>query len=144
MRRLILATMLISLCLFVAPPPATAFNAFPAGSGKGGNDGVCLGAEANSTVCATASQQAAKGDDPTIDLIVNITNIVAIFAGSVAVIVIIVGALRFATSGSDVSTNSRTDTDIEKARGAIVGALIGLVIVVLARTIIVFVLRKIN
>jgi len=58
------------------------------------------------------------------------------------VIVMIVGALRFASSGSDVSTSSRTDTDIENARRTIGSAVIGLVVIILARTIILFVLSK--
>jgi lysylphosphatidylglycerol synthetase-like protein (DUF2156 family) len=63
-------------------------------------------------------------------------------AGAAAVIVILVSALRFALSGSDISTNSRTDTDVENARHTLVNALIGLAVIVLARQIILFVLGK--
>lgn len=70
-------------------------------------------------------------------------DIISYIAGSAAIIVMIIGALRFATSGSDLSTNSRTDTDIENARRAIGGAAIGLVIIILAKYLIEFVISKI-
>lgn len=69
-------------------------------------------------------------------------NIITFAAGAAAVIILIIGALRFVTSGSDISTSSRTDTDVENARRTIAAAVIGLVIIVLARFLILFVVGK--
>ncbi|HEY5442183.1 MAG TPA: hypothetical protein VIJ68_01445 [Candidatus Saccharimonadales bacterium] len=136
-RRLSLATLLLMLCLFAAPQYALAFDPF-------GND--CNGDTGSSTVCSTKLQT-----DPTTHQTVNplnttlseITNIVAFIAGAAAIIIIIVSALRFITSGSDVSTGSRTDTDIEDAKRSIASAIIGLGIIVAARTLLVYVISKI-
>lgn len=133
MRRLkqfYLATTLLSLCLFAAPPTVAAFDIFP----------TCNTAGSGSAVCS--DKQPAGGSNPVVDKIRGITNIVAWVGGAAAVIIIIISALKFVTSGSDISTGSRTDTDVEDARRALGGALIGLAIIVLARTLIVFVLDK--
>jgi hypothetical protein len=71
-----------------------------------------------------------------------VTNIIAYIAGAGAIIIIIVSAFKLITSGSDSSTNSRTDNDVEDARRSIVGAVIGLAIIALAKTIIIYVTSK--
>lgn len=133
-RRLSLAMILFCLCLFAAPPVASSYDPF------GGID--CTDpTNAKSTVCQTHSTTDSSTNPVTTDL-TDITNIVAFAGGAAAVIVIIVSALRFITSGSDISTGSRTDTDVENARRSLGGALIGLAVIVLGRTLILFVLGK--
>lgn len=135
MRRLYLATALIMLCLAAAPVRALAFDPFGSTCSTRGAGG--------SAVCQTPGQPSdpLTGSNGTL---AHITNIIAFAAGAAAIIVIIVSALRFITSGSDVSTGSRTDTDIEDARRSIANALIGLVVIVAARTLILFVLNRVH
>ncbi len=104
-------------------------------SGSGtGNSAVCT--DKNKT---TPQQDPFSGPN---GLLANITKIVSYIAGAAAIIMIIVSALRFITSGSDVSTSSRTDTDVENARRGLASALIGLAVIVLARTLILFLLNR--
>lgn len=137
MRRLAMATALLVLCLFAAPPTASAFNPFGNVDCNNGN---------GSAVCTDKGQPAKDANGNPINPIAqemhNITNIVAYVGGAAAIIVIIISALKFITSGSDVSTGSRTDTDIENARRGLANATIGLVVIILARYLIIFVLNR--
>ena len=137
----------VSLFGLIGTSPALAATNQSILPGNGSNDVCSSGSSASSSaVCG----QAQNKDNPLTGcpdhcghgILNDATNIVAIVAGSAAIIIMIVGALRFATSGSDVSTSSRTDTDIENARRSIVSAAVGLVVIVLARFIIDFVLSK--
>lgn len=136
MRRLMLAVALVVLCLIAAPQYASAYDPFSS---------VCRGNNQDSAVCSTQEEAAGQGDPLTgpNGTLAHITNIVAYVAGAAAIIVIIVSALRFVTAGSDVSTGSRTDTDVEDARRSLAGAVIGLAVIVLARTLILYVLKKV-
>jgi hypothetical protein len=126
-----LAIGLSGLCLLSTPAIAGAKDIY---------NGVDCSAAANSAVCTDNS-----GKDPITGkggVLADVTNVIAYLAGAAAIIVILVSALRFALSGSDISTNSRTDTDVENARHTLVNALIGLAVIVLARQMILFVLGK--
>jgi hypothetical protein len=68
-------------------------------------------------------------------LLYKISTIIATVAGVVAVIVIVVSGLRYITSGGDAQKTA-------SAKGTLVGAIIGLIIIVLAQSIITFVVRK--
>lgn len=94
----------------------------------------CSGDTAHTAVC--------RDKDPANDpltgangLLQKITNIVAIIAGAAAVIIIIISGLRYITSGGDSNA-------VSNAKNALIGALIGLTVIVLARALISFVLRK--
>lgn len=103
------------------PQPASAFNLFP--------DKVCGGDKAkNSTACIEAKAQN-KQDNPVAELLGDAANILALAAGVVAVVVIIVAGFQFVTSGGNAE-------QVTKARGKIIGAIIGLAIIALAWTII--------
>lgn len=143
MRRwlLLAAVLFIPLATTAAPPrPALAYDFI-----KGIN---CSDQNyKNSTVCKDQPAKDSKGNilDPLTGpggLLAKITNIVATVAGAAAVIILIISALKLITSGSDVSTGSRTDTDVEDARRAIANTVIGLVVIVLGRTIIVYILNR--
>ena len=127
-RRLYLATVLLTLCLFAAP---LSVSASPLNA-------VCSSGGGGSAVCQTGGQS----NDPLINTLGTITNIIAYVGGAAAIVVMVVSALRLVSSGSDVSTGSRTDTDVEDARRGIAGAVIGLAIIVLARILILYVLNK--
>jgi putative exporter of polyketide antibiotics len=71
------------------------------------------------------------------DTLKTIINVISIFGGAVAVIMIIVGGFRYITSaGSPEGTKS--------ARNSIVYAIIGLVIIALAQIIVHFVLNNVS
>ncbi len=130
---LVIMVLFLSLCAVARPAPAQAFDLF---------GGVNCGDAKNAT-SATCSSRTTENPltGPNGELI-KVTNIVAYAAGAAAVILIIISAIRFVTSGSDISTNSRTDTDVETAKRTIANAMIGLAVIVLARTLIVFVIKK--
>jgi hypothetical protein len=67
---------------------------------------------------------------------------VAYIAGAAAIIMIIISGFRLITSGSNVSTGSRTDTEVEDARRGLANAIIGLAVIVFARTIIIYVVNR--
>jgi hypothetical protein len=133
-RRLMLAVALLTLCLFAAPRPVAAYDFF---------SGANCSANTDSTACKS-QPRTVNGQlvNPLNDTLARITNIVAYAAGAAAVIIIIISALKLITSGSNVSTGSRTDTDVEDARRSLAGAVIGLVVIVLARTLIMYVIGK--
>jgi hypothetical protein len=125
------------LCLFAAPQYAfAAYDPFSS---------VCSGGGAGSTVCNTQLSKDPNGKsvDPFNQTLQAITDIVAFVAGIAAIIIIIISALRLISSGSDVSTGSRTDTDVEDARRSIANAIIGLVVIVLARIVVIYLLNRV-
>jgi cytochrome bd-type quinol oxidase subunit 2 len=68
-------------------------------------------------------------------LLSNIVNIFSIIVGVIAVIMIIVGGLRYITSGGDSG-------NVSTAKNTIIYAIVGLVIVALAQLIVHFVLNQ--
>lgn len=112
--------------------------------------GVCRsGADTSSSAVCTDNKSIdpnpKKAQDPFSGkrgLLARITDIVAYIAGGAAIILILVSALRYVTAGGDISTGARDDNDVRDAKRTIANALIGLVIIVLAHTIIVFVIKK--
>lgn len=95
---------------------------------------ACNGGGGNSAIC----QGKGNGADPIAGpsgAIVSVTTILAIVAGIVSVIFIIIGGLKYVTSGGDSSS-------IASAKSTIIAALIGLVIAALARPIVTFVIGK--
>ncbi len=130
-RLLLFSISLVGLCLLATPAVANADNLFK---------GVDCSKAASSAVCNDqTSSNPLTGSNGTL---LNIVNIVAYIAGAAAIIVVIVSALSFITSGSDTSTSSRTDADVENARRSIASALIGLAIVILAKVLINYVVKR--
>src|SRR5579884_2553327 len=130
-KRLMSALSLIGLLLLATPQIASA--------GTPLFTGVDCGSAGSSAVCQRSNKNPLFGKD---SLIIKITNIIAFIAGAAAVIVIIIGALKFVTAGSDVSTGSRTDTDVEDARRSISNAVVGLIVIVLGKFLITYVVGK--
>jgi hypothetical protein len=125
-KRIILTVAMLT-GLFVASP-------LPAGAAFDNFGGVdCSGQNADSAVCSSKT-----GQDPVSGrhgLLANVTNIIAFAAGAAAVILIIAGSIRYVTSGGDAG-------NVKKAKDTVFYALIGLAVIVLARTLILFVLKK--
>jgi hypothetical protein len=89
----------------------------------------------NAAVCKDkTTRDPLSGDD---GVIVKIAQIVAYIAGGVAVIVILIGGIYFITANGDANK-------ISSARSAVINTLIGLIVVVLAQAIIIFVVRRLD
>jgi hypothetical protein len=131
-RRFILsAFVLLGLAGLAAPQLAFA-DADPLFHGDG-NSALCSGKAAESAVCKDKTDKnPLTGSD---GLLIKIANIIAYIAGAAAVIVILVSGIRYITSGGDSGK-------VSSAKGALINAAIGLVVIVLARTLIIYVLNK--
>ncbi len=90
---------------------------------------------AKSPTCLSRTKEnPITGPDGTLD---RISTVVAIIAGISAVIMIILSGFRYVTSGGDTQK-------IASAKNTLIGAIVGLVIIVVARGIIVLVLKSIG
>jgi hypothetical protein len=96
--------------------------------------------------CATAPDSAtcqSRGNPDTNPLtgtngtLYRVATIIAVVAGLVAVIVIMVSGFRYVTSGGDAQKTA-------SARSALIGAIVGLVIIVLAQSIITIIVRSLQ
>jgi hypothetical protein len=123
----LLAAIFTALILF-APVPAMAYNPF---------DYVdCSGAAAESAVCKSQKDTSNPiyGDG---SFLAKITNVIALFAGVIAVFILVIAGARFITSGGD-------SAKVKQAREAIIYAVVGLVVIALSRTVIIFVISKVG
>ncbi len=143
LKNIIIVAALISLCLISNPGLAAAKDLLVSAPGIDCSAGTSA---SKSAVCAehgsTDSPLTGCPSKCGTGILANITNIVAYVAGAAAIIIIVVGAIRYITSGSDTSVGSRIDDDVLNAKRSIVSALIGLAIIVLARTLIIYVIKK--
>lgn len=105
----------------------------PVGAAEDVFDDVCSQRGASDSVlCETGEDSSLTGSD---GIIARITNAIAVISGILAVIIIIWGGFTYITSGGD--TNKTTS-----ARNMITYAVIGLIVIVLAQTLIAFVLSR--
>jgi hypothetical protein len=123
MKRLLLLVTTL-LCLAV-PATALAYNPLDNAchSGVGAGD---------SSACSANGKDPISGPHGALR---KVSLIIATIAGVAAVIIIIIGGLQYITSGGDPQKAAG-------ARNAIIGAAVGLVIIVAAESIIVFVVSK--
>jgi hypothetical protein len=125
MKRLIASLAFFMLCLLgMVQPAAAAWNPFSTACGSGGGA---------SAVCSGSDQS--KGANPIVTIITDATNIVALVAGVAAVVLLVMGSLRYITSNGD-------SNNVSSAKGTVVNALIGLFVIAIARTLIVYVIGK--
>ena len=91
----------------------------------------------SSSVCSTARQSNPSNNPLTGQngLILKVTDILALLAGVIAIIVIIVAGFTLITSGGEPAK-------AKSARTAIISAVLGIVLILLARTILSFVLSN--
>lgn len=101
------------------------------------DSGLCSGSNLQFTDNPTASCSSSDATTQINNLIRTIINILSAVVGVVAVIMIIVGGLRYITSGG-------SDTSVTGAKNTILYAVIGLVVVALAQIIVRFVLAKVT
>ncbi len=100
-------------------------------------NGLCAGSnlDANQTTgCTVNTSQANSKINDILKLVINIFSLIV---GVVAVIMIIVGGLRYITSGGEAG-------NVSTAKNTIIYAIVGLVIVALAQFIVHFVLGKVT
>ncbi|MDB5182068.1 MAG: hypothetical protein JWP13_831 [Candidatus Saccharibacteria bacterium] len=113
----------------VAPLPATAaYDPFARVE--------CTGEAAQTAVCRTKQ---VNPNDPLTGpngVIVRATNIIALLAGFFAVIFLVLAGIKYITSGG-------APDQVSKAKESIIYALVGIVVIVVARSLIGFVLSKI-
>ncbi|MES2971857.1 MAG: pilin [Patescibacteria group bacterium] len=123
---------LSTLFLIPALPLATVHAQVDCISGSGGGIKECLTSGADKTDPSATGINASTKVDSTIRLVINIFSLIV---GVVAVIMIIVGGLKYITSGGDSG-------NITGAKNTILYAIIGLVVVALAQIVVKFVLQK--
>jgi len=126
---------LVSLSLFAAPllVPVSAYAAAAAAPADI-QSGLCSGAslDASGGTCDVTASDAQSTVTKTLALIINIFSLVV---GVAAVIMIIIGGLRYIISGGDSG-------NVTSAKNTILYAIIGLVVVALSQFIVKFVLTK--
>lgn len=126
-RRLLAIVSLLSLSFFASPLASASYSPI---------EGVNCAAGYNTAVCA---DNTTGTDDPISGhhgVLLKVVNIISIIAGAAAIILLIVAGLRYVLSNGD--SNS-----INGAKSTIVNALVGIIVIALARSLIVYVLGKI-
>lgn len=123
---LLAAIVMIMTGLIVgAAAPAYAWNPFGSACGNGGGS-------------SAACQGSNKTTDPiggNNGVIFKVIDILSLIAGVAAVIIIIIAGIKFILSNSDSSA-------VTSARNTIIYSMIGLIVIVLARNIVIFVLTR--
>jgi hypothetical protein len=96
-------------------------------------DEICagVGAASGGSGCSTPK------DSPTVNSVINtVINILSVFVGIVAVIMIIFAGFKYVTSGGDSSK-------ISSAKNALIYAVVGLVVAALAQVIVRYVVNQV-
>jgi len=135
MRR-ILSTLMLVLALGGMLAVSSASNVYAASCGSSGNPLTCACGTAGasgSTACSATTNDPVTGPNGVIE---KVTVLLALISGIVAVIIIVIAGLQFVVSGGD-------SQKIANARNAIIGAVVGLLIIAAAAGIITFVVGKI-
>ena len=138
----ILNTGMIAGCLSLLAFPVVA-SAAPASSGAGssGGSGINVFDSCSGGAGSTASgkQICGASDDPDAfnKLMTNIINMILFLLGIIAVIMIIIGGIRYTTSNGD-------SQQIKSAKDTVLYAVIGLVVAIMAYAIVNFVLTSLK
>ena len=89
----------------------------------------------NSTVCKDVNAQNASGKNVLITIIKDVINVLSFIIGVAAVIIIIISAFKFIVAGGNTQS-------VSQARSGLIAAAIGIIVVVVAQGIVVFVLNR--
>ncbi|MEK7561343.1 MAG: TrbC/VirB2 family protein [Patescibacteria group bacterium] len=101
-------------------------------------EGLCAGVNLDVTSnCSKGGLSQGQTNQKLNNIIHTIINLLSVVVGVVAVIMIIIGGLRYITSGG-------SDTSVTSAKNTILYAIIGLIIVALAQVLVRFVLSKVT
>jgi len=120
-----ISVLILSLILLLSPAQALAYNFF--------DHGICN--DASSSAVCTDKNSPTNPLFGTHSLIFRIANIIAFVAGAAAVIMLIVSGIRFINSSGDTEK-------VKAARSTATNALIGIAVIILATTLIDFVLSR--
>jgi hypothetical protein len=98
-------------------------------------DRACENAS-SSPICqeVSSSQDPLTGPD---GIVLTVANIIALVSGAIAVIILIIAGLQMITSQGDSGK-------VKSARDAIIFTSIGLIVIVLARSIVVFIINRVG
>jgi len=99
--------------------------------------GTCAGVDLSLGTSGSCTPDPTAGQDKLNNIIRLVINIFSLIVGVVSIIMIIIGGLRYITSGGESS-------NISSAKNTIIYAIIGLVIVALAQFIVHFVLGRVT
>lgn len=99
-------------------------------------ESLCAGVNLDVRADCDSGITNAQAEDKVNDLISDIINIFSLIVGVVSVIMIIIGGFRYITSGGD-------STNVSSAKNTILYAIVGLIIVALAQTIVRFILGRV-
>jgi hypothetical protein len=148
MKRLKIITIPLTIVLlFMAPMAKVAAysNPFCDKTDSSGTctSGLCARAP-DSAVCKDSAKQQGTSTNPVTDTIKKVANVIAIIAGIASVIIIIISGFMFITAGGSIAGQRAGDNPAKaaKAKSALSAALVGLVIVALAWTIVTFITDK--
>ena len=97
---------------------------------------ICSGTGATSAYCKSKTTTTTDPIAGPNGILIKVTDLIAIVAGIVLVVMLIIAGIRYITSVGD-------SAGIQKAKDTIMHALTGLVVIVLARTLIAFVVSRI-
>ena len=101
-------------------------------------EGLCAGVNLDVTSnCSTGGLNEGQTNQKLNNIIHTVINLLSVVVGVVAVIMIIIGGLRYITSGG-------SDTSVTGAKNTILYAIIGLIIVALAQILVRFILSKVT
>ena len=101
---------------------------------------VCSGSAASSPVCQDARKSQTLDDNSIYGkngILLKVTNLLSVITGVAAVVSIAVGGFKYILASGDPS-------NVTAAKNMIIFSLVGLIVVVLARSIIVFILNQIK
>jgi hypothetical protein len=115
------------MCLMAAPLSAKAFDPV---DGAGCNQPQTK----TSAACSAKGQTADPISGPN-GILIHATHIVAYIAGAAAIVLLIIGGIRYITSGGDPS-------NVKSAKDTVVYALIGLAVIVLADALVTFIVGR--
>jgi len=127
MRRIIAtitALVLLAISLLVPAPAFAATNPF---------QGVCQNGGAGTAVCTNNTTDPIAGPN---GALIKVTSILAAVTGIISVIFLVIGGMKYVTSGGDSS-------GVATAKSTIIYALVGMVIALLARPIVSFVITRV-
>jgi hypothetical protein len=130
MKKVILSIILLMLTALSFSQPVFAVNIFQSctnGVLAGKHTGVCS---------AVATQQKNGNPDPILAALKTTIDVISYIIGVAAVIVLIIAGLEMIIGGGDAQS-------VATARNSIIYALVGIVVAVLAQSIVVFVLKNV-
>jgi hypothetical protein len=139
-------TALVAVLFFILITPSLAFAQDETVPPEDPTTGLSSTPDIQNSLCAGANldvtsncQSGITGQDATDtinDIIADVINIFSLIVGIVSVIMIIVGGFRYITSGGD-------SNNVSSAKNTILYAIIGLIIVALAQSIVRFILGRV-